>query len=182
MKEVFHEAFPEQAVGYIAKSSWIQTFFVEKQYDQKFAQQTLQVCMQTIYTMLRTGKIRQMSPETMSEELSLAIFDVLRNLIPQIKNGLEFCGLIKGVWRFNSLCVLCLLGELQLPKTPKKKLNLEKYLLQAQRKIRLLPSDTRRNLLAQAILSVCMAYQELTNSTIAMPKWIQAYYEEYYKK
>lgn len=157
-------------LGFIAQYSWISSYFENKDYDRTYEQKTALACIQIYRDLKKACKIRRLPKETFQKEVTEGILDVIRNLIPQICTEKEFFGLIKGAYLF----VLMYIGDAKYQFKNLDPLTTQFSFAKLKQEYRSvedrIPYEEKKMCLTTAILSVDIAYQFITPSTIAIPE------------
>lgn len=166
----------ESSPGFIAKPSWIKTYFVEKKIDLIYAQKAASACIKRYLDIKSTRNKRHLSGMSFDIEVIEGILDVIRNLIPPIESETQFCGLIKGVYFFT--LVYYQDKEYNFPHLdPTSNLPFSFNKLKQEFKVtaRKLSHNEKKYLLASAILYIENVYKSLTLHPMTIPNWVSSY-------
>lgn len=174
-KEIGKMKDPNEKMGFVTKSSWITTYFKKKAIDKRFAQKTALACITCYRELKQACFTRQLPEESFHEEFPGVFLDVIRNLIPQLRTELEFCGLIRGAYLFTMMYMgdrKYHFSQLDPFTTP---FSFSKLQQEFRSYVGNLSYEQKKMCLASAILTVDTAYQCVTPSNIALPKWVTPY-------
>ncbi len=164
--------------GFIARPTWITTYFHKKRIDLSYAQKTALACIKR-YRDLKTSRDTRVLPlDKFQIELNEGLLDVLRNLIPPLHTEEQFCGLIKGTYIFLLMYYLDDLHHFR-HLDPSNNFSFSFSALQKEFRVvaKTLTYEEKKGVLSFSILLVDAAYQSLTLQSLPVPKWVNSFRE-----
>ncbi|MFW9853703.1 MAG: hypothetical protein ACFFFG_01490 [Candidatus Thorarchaeota archaeon] len=172
--------------GFIALPSWIDTYFSKKEFDKKFAQRTVIRLTTTLFTLGKATASRRLPGNLKDQETAEGVKNDLQMLLPEIKDELEFCGFVKGVFHFQMIYVLFRRNLIQALESKHPHLKIQQVIAQAKKHASSLAPGKKAECFVIGLLLIAETYRTLTNSMLPLPHWVRPYCEgplkQYFRK